>query len=230
MAQRKKRWGIYLVLGITFFSGFMVYLMFTSETNTSVVNLVLQKDGKTYLYSYLGDQAVQSSIQMNESPVIFPFIQLFEDDDKLYAAPDKLEDIVNLICGNYQIYDYPEKSSDGYVTSGNMSCFQTLFKNQTTENIGEQIRTHTAELTDLDSGNDFEIKWNVNTKTYESEALENCQEKSFMIKTSVQPGEFVISSKDFIMVDLQGVINFYGKKVNARLNKEEQLLYIQYKD
>lgn len=230
MSQRKKPWSTYIVLGAILFMGFMVYKMLTSATNNSVVNLVLQKEGKTFLYSYMNAYVVENSIDKKESPVVFPFLQIFEEDDKLYVAPDKLKDIINLLCGNYQIHEYLEKSTDGYVTSGTIPCFQISSKNQTTEKIGEQIQVYTVKLTHLNSGDSFNIKWSVNTKTRESKALENCHEKSFMIKTSVQPGEFAIASEDFVMVDLQEVINFYEKKIAVTLNKEEQLLYIGHKN
>ncbi len=226
MAQRKKLWGTYLVLGIVFFSGFMVYRMISGETNNAVVNLVLIKNDRTYIYSYLGETIVQTSLEKGESPTTPAFIQIFEDDGRLFIAPNKLKEIVSLLCGDYKLHDYPEGNVDGYVTSGSSSCFETSFKNQNTEKIGEQIRINTVQLLNQQTGKIFDIKWHTNMRTYESVASKNCDLKSFKIKTSVQPGEFVISSKDFIMVDLAEVVKFYDDRISLRLNKEEQLLYI----
>ncbi|WP_420602937.1 hypothetical protein [Flagellimonas sp.] len=228
MSQRKKPWGTYIFLGAILFSGFMFYMMSTSETSNGVVNLVLKKNNKVYVYSNMGSTIVQSSIAKRESPSTMAFIQMYEEDDKLYIAPNNVKDIVNLLCGNYQIHDYPEKSSDGYVTSGSSTCFESTYVNQTTKNIGEQVSVNTVKLTSENTGKTFNVISETNKRTFKSKALKNCYEKSFMIKTSVQPGEFVIASKDFIMVNLQDVVDFYGNKVTLTLNKEEQILYVEY--
>ncbi|WP_136467654.1 hypothetical protein [Flagellimonas onchidii] len=229
MAQKKKRWGIYLVLGMVFFSGFMVYRMISSETNNAVVNLVLKKQSKTYVYSHMGEAVVQNSLKKEESPGTFPFIQVFEEDGKLFIAPNKLKEIASLLCGNYEIHNHSEESIDGYVTSSGSACFETSFKNQNTEKIGEQIRVNTVQLLNQQTGKTFDVKWHTNMWTFKSVASKNCYLKSFMIKTSVQPSEFVISSKDFIMADLEDVTDFYGSQVILTLNEEDQLLYIEYK-
>ncbi|MEX0315066.1 MAG: hypothetical protein AB3N18_12890 [Allomuricauda sp.] len=229
MVQRKKYWVICFLLGIILFSGFMVQRMASGETNNAIVNLIMEKDSKTYLYSYLGESIVQNNIEKGESPSTFVFAHIYEEDNKLYIAPDKLKEIVSLLCGDYKLYDYREKNADGYVTSGNSLCFETSFKNQSTEKIGEQIRINTVQLVNQHTDKTFTIEWHTNMRTNRSVNHVNCYKKSFKIKTSVQPGEFVISSKDFIMVDIQDVVDFYGGRVIVELNKKDQFLYVRYK-
>ncbi|MGW9685151.1 hypothetical protein [Flagellimonas sp. 2504JD1-5] len=228
MPLKKKFGSSFIVIGGVLFCVFLMFVMFSSETDNSVVNLVLNKGDKTYLYSHLGTLEVQKSIQKDESPTVFPFIQMFEDNGKLYVAPDKLRPIVNLICGNYRIHDYPEKSTDGYVTLESSSCTESSFKNQSTDKIGEQIQVNKIQLTNSRIKETFNIRWNTNVNSNTSEALENCHKKSFTIRTSVQPGEYVFTPENFIMVDLEDVTKFYGNKVRLRFNEEEQLLYVEH--
>ncbi|WP_420321457.1 hypothetical protein [Flagellimonas sp.] len=228
MASEKKSGSAFIFIGGVVFCAFLMFVMGSSETNNSVVNLVLKEGDKTYVYAHLGTQEVQKSIQKDESPTVFPFIQIFEDDGKLYVSPDRLRPIVNLICGNYNIHHYPEKSIDGYVTLDSSSCFESSFKNLSTEKIGEQIRLNTIQLTAAPSEAAFNIRWETKVTTNTSKALENCHEKSFTIRTSVQPGEYVFAPEDFIMVDLAEVVDFYGNKVRLRFNEEEQLLYVEH--
>lgn len=231
MSKRKKSLTIYIFLGTILFSGFMVYKMVASETKNGLVNLVLKKDNKVYVYSNTGEFIAQNSIKNGESPPTMAFIHMYEEDEDLYIDPSTsyLKDIANLFCGNFQIHRYVEKSSDGYITSEGGLCFESSYKNRSTENIGEQVQINMVTLKD-GNGKTYNIQWETNKRTYESKAIQNCYEKSFQIKTSVQPGEFVIASKDFIMINLQDVANFYGNKIELRLDKEAQLLYLEHKN
>ncbi|WP_190810951.1 hypothetical protein [Flagellimonas sp. S3867] len=230
MTGKKKSFSSFIFIGGVLFCTFLMYLMSASETNNSFVNLILEKDSKIYVYSKRGSYLMNINIQREENPTVFPFIQVFEDNGELYVAPDKLKDIVDLLCGNFQVHDVPAKSSDGYVTSGSSPCFEKSFKNQSTGKIGEQIHVNMVRLTNSSLKEAFNIRWETNMKTNKSRVSENCHKKSFTVRTSTQPGEYVFSAEDFIMVNLQEVVDFYGNNVALSLNKEEQLLYIEHKE
>lgn len=225
MKNRSKRGATYIVIGSLLISTFLIFNMFTSETNNSFVNLALKKEDKVYVFSKQGTHLVQNSIAKNESPSSIPFVQLFEEDGILYMTPDNLEKIADVLSGNYQTHEYQEKSFNGYITSGKSVSFERSYKNESTANIGEQLRLNTVQLNKLTSKDILRIRWKLNMKSYKLQAVENCKKKSFMIATRIQPGEVVRASEDFIMVNLKDLVKFYGDKVILELNVEDQLLY-----
>ena len=108
MASTKKRSFLGIIsIAIALFASFGLF-MFSCETDNTVVNLALKKGDKVYLYSKLGSFIVENTIEKNESPSAFPFIQVF-DDNGLFVAPQNVEDISNLLGGNFKIHAYPEK-------------------------------------------------------------------------------------------------------------------------
>lgn len=153
MEQEKKSSFKWLLLGIFVLSIGIIFFSSYLETNSSVVNLALKKNDKTYVFCKAGTARVQYSLDRNESPSILGFIQIFEENNNLYADPIHIREITNILCGNYIIHNFKEHSYDGYVTSGQQNCFKNTFKNKSTENIGEQVRLNTVELTNLESGN-----------------------------------------------------------------------------
>lgn len=226
MEQKSRGSFKWLLLGIFLLSTSVIVFSMYLETSSFVVNLALKKNGKTYLFSKTGTAGVQYSLDKNKSPSVFGFIQLFEEEDSFYVDPIHIEEITNLLCGNYVLHDYTEQSYNGYVTSGKQRCFKNTFKNQSTATIGEQIRLNTIQLTDSTSESLYEINWEYNLMEYKSRALENCEEKSFMITTQIQPGEAVMGSEDFIMVNLEDLVEFYGNTSSLRLDEKQRLLYI----
>lgn len=224
MGQGKRIFTRMLVISVLI-AGFCAFFIFSCETENAVVNLALKKDNKTYLFSKMGDFIVESSLEKGESPAAFGFIRLFEDDG-LYVAPNDCEEIVDVLAGNYHLYPYQEKSYEGYITSGEKEIFTTSFSNVSTEKIGEQIRESRIEIVNPVSAQVLEIVWTYNQKTGESKAVQNCELKSFWITTSVQPGETVTSSEDFIMVDLNELVEFFDNGSTLEYNADEEILYI----
>ncbi len=229
ISKRRIAISILLISGIFSLIGISIYKMVNSSTDNRFVNLAIEKNNKTYVYSKLGTIFVESSIKKNESPNLFGFVRLFEKDENLYVSPNELNEIVDLLCGNFILHDYPEKSYDGYVTSGNSSCHRNSFKNQSTQTVGEQVKLNALQITNKSTGEAHNIRWSYNLKKHEYRALENCEEKSFMIRTSVVPGETVWANEDFIVVNLYELANFFGDKVHLEFKEEQQLLYILHK-
>ena len=63
-----------------------------------------------------------------------------------------------------------------------------------------------------------EISWGQNSKTYKFNALTNCQKKSFMVTTTPYPGKTVMASEDFIVVNLENLMKFYGTTSRLELD------------
>ncbi len=226
MARKKGVKSILIIIGFIIASSILFPMLL--ESDSAVVNLVLKKKGKVYVFSKMGTFLAQNSLKKNESPSVVSFMQVFEGDGTIYAAPHSIGDFVNLLCGNYVIHEHKENNQDGYITVGKSNCLSNSIKNENGENIGEQIRINTLELENTHSGESFEISWEQNVKTYESRALKNCEDKSFMISTQVYKGKSVMSSKKLIMVDLGEIVKFYGNKANLEFNEDQQLLHIEF--
>lgn len=212
---------IVLIAGVV---GLFSIFMFSCETESAVVNLALKQNGKTYLFSKMGSFIVEESIKKQESPSAFPFIQIFEDDG-LFVSPQNAEDIANVLGGNFKIHPYPEASYDGYITVERNSLFTIDLKNKSTVKIGEQIQEYTVQLLNPHNQEVHEIQWEWNPKAGHFKAIKNCEVKSFWITTSIQPGETVTSSEDFIMVSLADLVAFYGG-YSLEFDQEGQLLYL----
>jgi hypothetical protein len=196
-----------------------------SQTKNTIVNLALKKNNETYVFSKLGSFITKISIEKNESPSVFPFLQVF-DDEGLFVSPDNLEDIVNVIGGNYELFPYKEKSYEGYFTGAEESLYQSNNVNRSTEVVGQQMRENTITLSTLNSSDIFEIVYEQNPKSGDYTAIRNCELKSFRITRSYRPGESTTSSEDYLMVNLDDIVTFYDPNIKLELNDEEQLLYV----
>lgn len=201
------------------------FFFFSCETENLLVNLALKKQGKTYVFSKLGSFITKTTLDNNESPSVFPFVQIFNDDG-LFVSPDHIEEIVNTVGGNYELFPFEEKSYDGYFTAPKNSLYSSNNVNRSTEVVGEQIRETTITLNKLEGTQVYEIVYEYNPASGEYKAIKNCKEKSFWITRSIQPGETTTSSEDFIMVNLNEIVTFYDSNLELKLNTEEQLLYI----
>lgn len=209
----------FLAIGASFF------FISSCETDNIIVNLALKKDGKTYVFSKLGTFITKTKLGKNESPSVFPFLRIFNDDG-LFVSPDNLEDIVNAIGGNNDMFPFPEQSYDGYFTAPKESLFNSEYVNKSTAVVGQQIRQTTVTLVQLNNSDTFEIVYEYNASAGEYMAVKNCVMKSFWITESIYPGESTTSSEDFLMVNLNDIVNFYDSNIKLELNNAEQLLYI----
>ncbi len=216
-----------LVLGAVFIIGLCwTFWGKFSKTETAVVNLVLQEQDRVYLISLLGSSHVKQHISKQNSPEVMPFIQIFEEDGSLYIQPKDLKEIVNILCGNYRVHDYPEKSFEGYITTTQMKCMNHFVRNENTSKIGEQIKVNELSLTSPVSDSTFTIKWSTNYISQQTEVLENCLRKHFRVIEKPHPGQTFASTKEFVVVNLEEIARFYGKGITFSLDLENQLLFI----
>jgi len=190
-----------------------------------MIQLALQKNNKTYLFSSLGTVIVKKSIAKGESPMAIKAISLVEADNQLFVFPEGLENIVQLISGNYVIHDYQEKSFEGYVTKGKDNIYTSTYKNEPSEKIGESILTGNIQIKNSNNSKPLNIAWKTNTSSQEKQALQNCILRSITIRLHA-PGRISLVNKDFIMIDLQTILDFYNNKAKLNYNAEEKILYI----
>ena len=117
-----------------------------------------------------------------------------------------------------------KKSYQGYVTSGTNEVYGMTTSYESTENIGEQLTVFNVRLGQVEKRAELIVRWNYNPKTGEYKALENCEVRSFWIQTNPSPGETVISSEDFLVVDLKTLQEFYGNAFEY--DAEGKVLYV----
>ena len=198
----------------------------SSNTESVEVNLVLQEQEKVYLFSLLGTNHVKEYIARQNTPEVMPFVQIFQDGGMLYIQPKDLKEIVNILCGNYRIHEYPEKSFEGYITTTQMKCMNHYVRNENTSQIGEQIKINELSLSSPVSDSTFTIQWSTNYISQQVEVLQNCIKKPFKVIEKAQQGQNISSTKEFVVVKLEDVASFYGRDIMFRLDAKNQLLYV----
>jgi len=205
--------------------GAAVFILYFSSSDRHMVNLALQKEGKTYVFSKLGPKITQSNIDKEKSPSVFPFMPLLVRKD-LYIAPSEMKELCHLLGGGYVLHEYAEKSFEGYVTTDSQEYYNLTTENQSTEQVGEQLLITTVTLTN-DQGATRRIVWSQKQQSTEREPIENCELKSFMILTSPHPGETVGNFEKFVVVKVQDLVDFFDRDLHIKYNKKEKLLYVK---
>ncbi|MEM9077112.1 MAG: hypothetical protein AAGC43_08735 [Bacteroidota bacterium] len=215
-----------IILSVSIIGICWVFWGIFSKTESVLANLALKEEGNVYVFSLLGTNSVKQQISQNNSPAVMPFIQVFEEDGGLYVQPKDLKEIVNILCGNYRIHEYPEKSFEGYLTTTQLKCMNHFVRNENTTNIGEQIKINELSLSSPVSDSTLAIKWTMNFISGQSVVLDNCMKKSFRVIEKPHPGQTFASTKEFVVVRLEDIAQFYANGIKFRLDSESQLLYI----
>lgn len=194
----------------------------SSNISPDIANLALKTNGKTFLYSNLGSLNVQMSIDKNESPAAMAFVKVYKDDEEYFVEPKDMQSVIDLMSGNTALFEYEEKSYEGYVTSDTAVNYKSSLSYESTAKVGEQLSVHSVQLkNDADS---MSIQWKFNPKTGENIAVSNCAVRSFWFQTNPSPGETVISSEDFLVVKLKALCKFYN--CTFEYDPEAMVLYI----
>ena len=217
---------ILVILTIVSLIGGLVLCCSSFSSDRYIVNLALKTNDKTYLLTKLNYQIVEAQLKQNKSPVIMPFIPVFKDKGNLYINPINIKEIVELLSGNFTLHNYQEKSYDGYVTLKDVTAYQLSTENKSTEKIGEQLIEYTITLTNQ-ADERLQILWTQKSMTTNVAAIANCKKKAFSTQTHPHPGETVTSSKNFIVVDLQTLIEFFDKSITFSFDENKQLLFIE---
>ena len=196
----------------------------TSNISPEPANIVLEKNNKSYVYSSLGTILVKSSIEKKESPAALTCVEVYKDGDEYYVAPNRMKALIDVMADNVEIHEYKEESYEGYVTSGMDEVYSQESKFRSTKTIGEQVTVYSVSIKNKE-GDSLVIEWSFNPKTGDYFGTKNCAAKSFWIQTNPSPGETVISSKDFLVIGLNKLAKFFGRKVEY--DEETQVLFVR---
>jgi hypothetical protein len=132
---------------------------------------------------------------------------------------------VSILGGDYTLFDYQEKSYDGYMATDGKKHFELKTATKSTEKIGEQLIHFTTKLQN-DEGDSMNIVWSQISMTLKQEAIKNCELKSFNIQTKPHPGETITSSKKMIVVNLADIAQFFDYQGTIELDEDNHLLYL----
>ena len=208
---------LFLCIGLFFLSS-------CSESQKSV-NIALKKEGKTYLFSLMNKQNVVQQIAKGEMPAMMNSTVIVAEDGKLFMEASKIKTIANILGGSIEIFPKQETSFDGYFIEGETSVFSQSMKNKDTGEIGKIASIIEVRLSNESTEVSYPISWQV---TPELKAIENCEIQSLTVKYS-QHSDNEFTSKDFVMVNLEDINQFFGGHYSLRYDKNASLLYLEEK-
>ena len=197
------------------------------------VTLALTKDGKTYLFNQTGSLTDKlNNIELPEDfdkntiptvPAITEKIRIVEKGDELFIEPSQLENIINLISGNYVILEQVEKSFDGYVSEDEYDIFEKKYGTASTEKIGQMLSTSDIYLSDTAQTKKFHISWE---RSPNQKPIKNCEEMRIWVDKSYKPGTTTVAKETFIMINLSKIVEFYDSNITINYDKKDEVLYI----
>lgn len=200
----------------------ILFLASCSESQKTV-NIALKKEGKTYLFSLMNKPIVEQQIAKGEMPAMMNSTVIVAENGKLFMDTSKIKTIANILGGNIDIFPKQETSFDGYFIEGETSVFMQSVKNKDMGEIGKIASVMEVTLRDESTQTTYPISWQV---TPELKAIENCEIQSLTVKYS-QHSDNEFTSKDFVMVNLEDINQFFGGHYNLRYDKNASLLYVE---
>lgn len=203
---------------------FFIFRGCAGNISPEVVNIVLEKNGKKYLYSPMRKELVQMSIDRGESPAAMRSILVYKDGEDYFLDPAQLSAVAGIMSGRCNLHAYREASYDGYVTSTGEESYVFHSRFKSTENIGRQLTFSDVTLFNA-RGDSMMIQWKFDPTSGEYHAIKNCQVHAFWVQTNPSPGETVISSKYFLVVPLRGLARFFHCR--AAYSEEQKLLFVR---
>ncbi|RMA64779.1 hypothetical protein BXY75_1660 [Ulvibacter antarcticus] len=186
------------------------------------VQLILKKDDKTYLFSRLGTMITNNKLDKNESPTTVQSTSIVVKENQLYTEPQHIKSIANLISGNYVIHDHQEKIFDGYISDGKHKVYNKKYVNEHSEKFGEMISIANIYLTDTDQTRKYHISWQ---RSPNQIPITNCIEMALWVDKSYKPGERTTARDNFIMINLNDLVEFYNSNVKLDYVEEDKVLY-----
>lgn len=145
------------------FGIFFLVKSLLSDSSPQMANIVVKKNGKSYIYSNMGKFIVENAIKNKRSPAVIATTLIYKDEDEIFLDPMNLSNFSSLLSGNCKYYDYKDISVDGYVTQDSMSTNNLKTWIRSTKQIGIQL---IENLLVLENGKKkFPIIWSVNSST-----------------------------------------------------------------
>ena len=198
----------------------LIFLTSCSE-DQKTINIALKREGKTYLYSILNGQMVEQQLAQGQMPTMMNSTAIVPRKGQILMDASKINTIANILGGNIQVFDKQERSFDGYFSLGEQQIFNQSLRNEDIGEIGKVAGIMKIVLRNELST--YNISYQI---TPELKAIENCEVKSLTVPYSENStNEF--TSKDFVMVNLEDINQFFGGHYSMKYDKEASLLYLE---
>lgn len=195
----------------------------SSESNPVLSNIILESSEGDFLYSNLSSTIVQSKIDQGESPAAVANLELYIDGEDLYLHPNSMSSLVKVFSNEVNKHPFKEASYDGYLSERDGVSYKVETKFKGSETIGKQVMIYSVELKNS-KGETKMIEWKYDPESGEAIPIRNCQNHSFWIQTRPSPGETVYSTRDFLVVKLKDIANFF--KRNYHYDEETKVLFV----
>lgn len=201
-----------------------MFVLVSCSSDREFVNIALKKGNEVFIVPFMANKHIlESQLAKNETPTIFKYVQIVEDEGSLYVEPSNFERILNVISNNYMLYKKEEKTHDGYVAFGDKDIYSFSIKPENTDKIGEQINKEIITITNPVSNKTHEI---VYVRVPRPKAEKNCIVKYLWVLENPYPGTTIGSYKDAILINLNDIVDFYDNGTRLEYNKDDEMLYI----
>lgn len=212
----------FLALGLGVGIFFMIGAC-SSESNPVLANIILESQEGDFLYSNMATSIVQSKIDQGESPAAVANLELYIDGEELFLNPSTMSPLVKVLSKEIRIHPFKEASYDGYLSELEGTAYSLSTKFKGSETIGKQVMLYSVELKNS-KGLSKIIEWKFDPESGNSEPIKNCENHSFWIQTRPSPGETVYSTRDFLVVKMNDIADFFKQKV--RYDEETKVLFV----
>lgn len=206
--QFKKK--ICYILGL-----FLMFIIIGCNDERIHVTLAIKQGNERFLLAH----NVKDNISNGLTPKIVTQVQLIEDDGAFFVTPSDLDNVANLVAKNYTLYRSNEEGFDGYVSIEDKSCLSIKYEYKNTAVVGKQKLMGNIQVIKPDKT--LEISWEQSPKLT---AHKKCIKKSLWVDFS-DPVEGM-EHRDFILVPLDYLLNFYDYTVQLEYNKQDKILYV----
>lgn len=195
----------------------------SSDVSPITSNMLLQQDGKRYLFTMFSTEMVKEIVDNGKTPAAMNSTLIYKDGDEVYMQPQALDKLVAILRGSCTVHSMKDGSVDGYLTADSDQGVKVETEFKSTSKLGEQHQIITVILENR-KGKKMSIRWTFNPKVGEYYGMKNCEVHGFWTETHPAPGETVWSTTDYLVIPVSSLADFFGRSIE--FDEENTLLII----
>lgn len=222
--EESKNYRVLFVLIIAGITGLSIW-QFVKSSKTSdfhSTNIILEKNGKQYIYSELGAQMVRDNQIQNQSIQQEPHFKLF-NTDSIYVEPQHLSEIISILSDSCDTHQAETNDYDGFVT---VDLRNNTYAFQMAPTTDDNNVMHTLTIFTASKKDSMQIVWNKSSGGEATPVL-NCSFKEFNVEQHPVAGETEVSPRGFVVVSIEAIKNFINNKSSLSYDSDENALYIK---
>ncbi len=188
------------------------------------VTFAVEENGKKYLFSR-SEFLVENAIKKNEVPPSLSSNIIYIIEEEVYMKPSDIDQVVNILSGNYKLIEKQEPSYNGYAVEDSVEVFNKRTQNKAGKKIGETEIIQIATISRPPSlKSTMEIKW----KTAPSlEAISNCSIEDIWVVTNPHPGTTVGNWEEDVLVNIETINKFFSNSFEIVYIEEDAVVYFK---